>query len=367
MKVGLTYDLRQDYLDLGFSEEETAEFDRVDTIESIEETLQILGYETDRIGNIWNLTRRLSDGDRWDIVFNIAEGLYGISREGQVPALLEAYQIPYTFSDPLVLSLTLHKGMAKRIFRDVGIPTPDFSVIETEGDLEGISLPYPLFAKPLAEGTGKGIDARSRINNPDEMREVCSRLLATYQQPVLVETYLPGREFTVGIVGTAENARSVGIIEVILLDSAEQNAYSYVNKEKCEELVEYRKVADPEALKAEEIALAAWRSLGCRDGGRVDLRSDTNALPNIMEINPLAGIHPEHSDLPIICNHYNIPYTDLIGMIMDSALNRVNTEQKSVSVDQRPNFTMGNGAGDEKDQTADPVRRSKKVPGNHVA
>ncbi len=276
MLIGLTYDLRQDYLDLGFSELETAEFDRPDTIDHIEKTLNLLGYKTNRIGNIWNLTHRLATGDRWDMVFNIAEGLYGISREAQVPALLEAYNIPFTFSDPLILSLTLHKGLAKRIFRDLEIPTPDFGEIEREEDLDQFTLPFPLFAKPIAEGTGKGIDATSRIQDQFELKEVCTRFLKTFQQPVLLESYLPGREFTVGIVGTGANAHSVGVIEVILLDTAERHAYSYVNKEKCEELVEYRKVSDGEALKAEETALAAWRGLGCRDGGRVDLRSDTS-------------------------------------------------------------------------------------------
>jgi D-alanine-D-alanine ligase len=325
----LTYDLRQDYLDLGFSELETAEFDRPDTISSIESALNQLGYDTDRIGNIWNLTRRLADGDRWDLVFNIAEGIYGISRESQVPSLLEAYQIPYTFSDPLILALTLHKGMAKRVFRDLGIPTAEFREINSLTDLENISLPFPLFAKPIAEGTGKGIDASSRISHPQELQKVCKRLLSTYNQTVLLESFLPGREFTVGIVGSGKSARSVGIIEVILLQNAEQFAYSYINKEECEELVEYRRVSDPEAKKAEETALAAWRGLGCRDAGRIDLRSDEQGIPNLIEINPLAGIHPDHSDLPIICKHYHISYIELIRMIMESALSRITKREKS--------------------------------------
>jgi len=333
LKIGLTYDLRQDYLDLGYGEEETAEFDRPDTIDSLESALISLDYETDRIGNIWNLTRRLTAGNRWDIVFNIAEGLYGISREAQVPTLLEAFNLPYTFSDPLVLTLSLHKGMAKRIFRDLGISTPEFNEIESADQIDRLTLDFPAFAKPIAEGTGKGIDSASRISDQFELKEVCIRLLNTYQQPVLVETYLPGREFTVGIVGTGEKARSVGVIEVILLESAEQNAYSYINKEKCEELVEYRKATDSEAREAELTALSAWRGLGCRDAGRVDLRSDARGVPNIMEINPLAGIHPDHSDLPIICKLHGIPYIELIRMIMESALSRYNHGKNAVSRD----------------------------------
>jgi len=324
MKIGITYDLRQDYLDLGYSEEATAEFDRADTIDAIEKTLQELGYETDRIGNIWNLTRRLANGEHWELVFNIAEGLRGIGREAQVPALLDAFDIPYTFSDPLVLALTLHKGLTKRVLRDLGLPTPDFVEVHTEAAIEKVSLPFPLFAKPIAEGTGKGINSASKINNENELKNVCTQLLKTYRQPVLLETYLPGREFTVGIVGTGEKASAVGVIEVILKENAEQSAYSYVNKERCEEFVGYRAVADQMAQAAIEIALAAWRGLGCRDAGRVDLRADAQGIPNLMEINPLAGIHPEHSDLPIICNFFDIQYKQLFQMILASALERVN-------------------------------------------
>lgn len=327
MRIGLTYDLRQDYLDLGFDEEETAEFDRIETVESIEKTLGLLGHQTERIGNIWNLTKMLAEEKRWDLVFNIAEGLYGIGRESQVPALLDAYQIPYTFSDPLVLALTLHKGMAKSVLRDKGIPTPLFTEIHSVDDINGTALQYPMFAKPLAEGTGKGIDGRSKINNKTELSDVCIRLLQAYKQPVLLESYLPGREFTVGLVGTGNKARSVGVIEVILKDQAEQHAYSYINKEKCEELVEYRPVSDILAKKAEETALAAWRALGCRDAGRVDLRNDVHDIPNVMEINPLAGIHPEHSDLPIICTFYGIRYVSLLEMILESAMERVNVNK----------------------------------------
>ncbi|KPJ97650.1 MAG: D-alanine--D-alanine ligase, partial [Nitrospira bacterium SG8_35_4] len=130
MKIGLVYDLRRDYLEMGYSEEETAEFDSEDTIEQLTLTLELLGYEVDQIGNILSLVSRLATGQRWDLVFNISEGLKGRSREAQVPALLEAYGIPYTFSDPLTLSLSLDKALAKRVLRDAGIPTPWFFVIE---------------------------------------------------------------------------------------------------------------------------------------------------------------------------------------------------------------------------------------------
>ena len=214
--VGITCDLREEYLAQGFSEEEAAEFDRPDTIEAIEQALRGLGYRTDRIGNIKSLASRLVSGHRWDIVFNIAEGLHGSGREAQVPALLDAYGIPYTFSDALVLSLTLHKGFTKRVIRDLGIPTPDFVVVESEADIQKVDLPFPLFVKPVAEGTGKGITAASKIAAVGDLKGVCRYLLAKFKQPVLVETFLPGREFTVGIVGTGPQAAALGVIEVIL-------------------------------------------------------------------------------------------------------------------------------------------------------
>ena len=323
LRVGITYDLREDYIALGMGEEETAEFDRPETIEAIAHALQGLGYVTDPIGNIRALVERLASGDRWDLVFNIAEGLRGFGREAQVPALLDAYDIPYTFSDPLVLSLTLHKGMTKRVIRDLGIPTPDFDVVETETEAARVDLPFPLFAKPVAEGTGKGINSTSRIGDREELLRVCSHLLKTFDQPVLVETYLPGREFTVGITGTGKEAVPVATIEVLLRGEAEAHAYSYVNKQRFEELVEYVLVKDGMAEKAKDVALAAYKGLGCRDAGRVDLRADANGQPQFMEINPLAGLHPDHSDLPILNRLNGSTYEDLIARIMSSALSRV--------------------------------------------
>jgi len=324
IKIGLTYDLRSDYLRMGYSEEETAEFDRDDTVDAIENTLNELGYSTERIGNIIQLTEALASGRRWDLVFNICEGMYGIGREAQVPALLDAWKIPYVFSNPLVLSLTLHKSMTKSIIRDHGLPTPDFMEVRSPGDIDRVRIPYPLFAKPLAEGTGKGIDGRSVINNPDQLRRVCLDLLGRFNQPVLVEKFLSGREFTVGIVGTGDKARTTGTMEIILNDKAEKNVYSYVNKEECEELVEYRTAEKEIVEQCESLALDAWKVLGCEDGGRVDVRCDDDGIPNFIEVNPLAGLHPEHSDLPILSNLNGIGYKDLISMIMQSSLEKIN-------------------------------------------
>jgi len=327
MRIGITYDLRTEYLAAGFSEEETAEFDREDTIAAIEQALEDLGYETDRIGSVKNLASRLVAGERWDMVFNIAEGLEGFGREAQVPALLDAFHIPYTFSDPLVLSITLHKAMTKRVVRDLGISTPDFFVVKNPSDLEKADLPIPLFAKPVAEGTSKGITAASKIKSQSQLASTCMHLLLTYNQPVLVESFLPGREFTVGILGTGDDAAVLGVMEVILREHAEPGVYSFQNKEQYEELVEYGPATDVTAAKAGEIALAVWRGIGCRDAGRVDIRLDVNGIPNFMEVNPLAGLHPHHSDLCIIARMKGMPYRTLIEAIMRSAMSRVHVDE----------------------------------------
>jgi D-alanine-D-alanine ligase len=323
MIIGLTYDLRQDYLDAGYSEEQTAEFDRPDTIAAIDQALIKMNHQTRRIGNIRSLVQRLAAGERWDMVFNICEGMFGLGREAQVPALLDAYEIPYTFSGPLLLALSLDKAMTKRVVRSLGVATPDFAVVATAADIAAVDLPFPLFAKPLAEGTGLGIDSRSKVDSTRQLETVCRELLKRFKQPVLVETYLPGREFTVGIVGSGAAAEAVGVLEVFLLPAAEANAYSYVNKENSEQLVQYALDPQDAAALCRDLALRVWRGLGCLDGGRIDVKMDRHGVVNFIEVNPLAGLHPEHSDLPIICNMAGITFQTLLERIMASACLRI--------------------------------------------
>ncbi len=320
--IGLTYDLRSEYLAQGYSEEETAEFDRDETIDAIERAVREEGYATDRIGNFRGLIDALAEGRKWDLVFNICEGMHGMGREALVPALLDAWKIPYTFSDPVVLAVSLNKAMTKRIVRDAGVPTPDFAVVESLADADAVSLPFPLFAKPLGEGTGKGINPSSRILSREDLRAVCADLLATFRQPVLVETYLPGREFTTAIVGTGPQAEVIGTMEVILLETAEAHAYTYVNKEYCDDRVRYELARGREAEQCESLALRAWRALGARDAGRIDIRMDARGVPSFIEVNPLAGLHPQHSDLPIICTMIGVSFQQLIHRILESAKRR---------------------------------------------
>jgi D-alanine-D-alanine ligase len=322
MRIGVTYDLRTDYLAMGYSEEATAEFDAPETIDAICQALSGLGFRPVRVGGIRKLTEALVRGERFDAVFNICEGLKGLAREAQVPALLDAYDIPYVFSDPLTLALSQDKSMAKRVVRDHGVRTPNFAVVETLGDLGSVNLAYPLFLKPVSEGSGKGIDENARVDYPASLARVASDLLQRYRQPVLVEEFLPGREFTVGITGTGADASVLGVTEIVRTEKFIGDGYGYRNKEYWEDKVVIRLAEGEAAEAAAEVALGAWRALRCRDGGRVDTRNDAQGRASFIEVNPLAGLRPDYSDLCFIANFKKVSYQDLIGRIMNSFLKR---------------------------------------------
>ena len=318
MRIGVTYDLRSDYLAMGYGEEETAEFDAKETIAGLCDALRGLGYVPDRIGNVKALVQRLAAGERWPCVFNYCEGLKGLAREAQAPAILEVYDIPYVFSDPLTMALTLDKAMCKRVVRDCGIATADFAVIERLEDVGKIDLPYPLFLKPVAEGSGKGIGTNNRVLDAKALKASAADLLARFTQPVLVETYLSGREFTVGITGTGDDAEVLGVSEIVPLDGYHGDGYGLVNKEDWHGRLDIVGAPPDDAKAAGAVALAAWRALRCLDGGRIDIRYDGNGRPHFIEVNPLAGLRPDYSDMCFIATREGVSYQELIGKIMTS-------------------------------------------------
>ncbi len=334
MKIGLTFDLKDLYLQEGLSYEEAAEFDSETTISAIETSLNNLGYETERIGHVKNLIDALSKGKRWDLVFNFCEGLYGYGREAVVPAILDAYKIPYTFSDPLTLSVSLHKGITKMIVRDLNITTSNFFVVEDNTDLQKVNsenLEYPLFVKPISEGTSKGISTLSKIKNKEELHAAISGLQKRFNQPILVEEFLPGREFTVGILGSGKKAKSIGVMEIIvkeqsqLVNEQQENIYSFALKaeQNYSEVIDLKMVTGDLEVKAKEIALKIWAALGGRDAGRVDLKIDKKGNIAFIELNPLAGLTPDFSDLVLLAKLNGIDYQTLIGKIVESAKERI--------------------------------------------
>jgi D-alanine-D-alanine ligase len=320
MKIGLTFDLRSWYLDRGYSMDETAEFDKQDTIDALENALNIMGHETEQIGNTFQLIEELAAGRKWDLVFNIAEGLYGDGRESVVPAILDQYRIPYVFSGPVVMGLSLNKHLAKLVVAAAGVPvSPGFLVTDIK-DLERLNLEYPLFIKPVSEGTGKGITDKSLVHSVSELRLMAEWILKEFNQPALVEEYLPGREFTVGVIGCGDQTVAIGGMEVITADNL---PYSVHVKENYHDYCKYLPLSDDIAEECKAVAVKAWRALDAVDGGRIDVKADRNGKICFIEANPLAGLNPVHSDLPILARMYNIEYQKLLEMILSAAIKRI--------------------------------------------
>ena len=329
MKIGITYDLRSWYLEQGYSMEETAEFDKEETIAAIENELISLGFETERIGNIYQLVNKLAAGAKWDMVFNIAEGLYGDGRESVVPALLDQYKIPYVFSGPVVMGVSLNKYFARLVVEASGVPVSPGINITSITDLTKVStLSYPLFVKPVAEGTGKGITTKSIVFNIDDLYRECGYLLNKYFQPVLVEEFLPGREFTIGVVGNGKDTICIGGMEIICRDGL---PYSNEVKENYEQYVEYIPIGEDHWEECSRVAKDSWIALGGVDAGRIDLKADKNGRICFIEANPLAGLNPIHSDLPILSRMYNLSYHELINKIVLSAMARTSRPVLSLS------------------------------------
>jgi len=320
MKVGLTYDLRSWYIDRGYSIDETAEFDKQETVDALENSLKLMGHETEPVGNAFQLIEALAAGKRWDIVFNIAEGLYGDGRESVVPAILDQYKIPYVFSGPVIMGLSLNKHLAKLVVAAAGVPvSPGYLITELK-DLEKCNLKYPLFVKPVSEGTGKGITEKSLVNNSAELSKMVEWILSEFRQPALVEEYLPGREFTVGIVGYGDEAKAIGGMEVMTINNL---PYSVEVKENYQNYCTYKPLDTDIIDECKSVALSAWKALDAVDAGRIDLKADRHGKICFIEANPLAGLNPVHSDLPILCRMYGVEYQTLLEMIMKSAIRRI--------------------------------------------
>ncbi|MDB9466269.1 D-alanine--D-alanine ligase family protein [Dolichospermum circinale] len=322
--IGLCYDLKIEYIKAGFSTTEVMEFDDEETIIGLEKALGDLGHQVEPIGNGRELARRLANGKRWDLVFNIAEGVKGRSREAQVPAVCELFDQPYTFSDPLTCALTLDKALAKRIVRDRSLPTAPFIVVNNLTEAANINLPIPLFFKPVAEGSSKGITGQSLVKEQSELITTYQALHSQFQQPILVETFLPGREVTVGIIGNGSNTKVVGVMEVIFTDQAETEAYTTLNKKEYLERVAYKLLVNTEslAIQAEQLALDVYHTFDCRDAARVDLRCDADGVLHFLEINPLPGLDHIYSDLPIMGRLAGVTYTEIISAIVNAAWQR---------------------------------------------
>jgi D-alanine-D-alanine ligase len=299
--------------------EDTAEFDKQDTVEAIDGALRKMGFETEQVGNCFQLIEALAAGKKWDLVFNIAEGLYGDGRESVVPAILDQYGIPYVFSGPVIMGISLNKHLTRLVMSSAGIPVSPGMLVSVPADVDKCNLNYPLFIKPVSEGTGKGITEKSLINTPAELKERAGWLLERFRQPALVEEYLPGREFTVGVIGTGDETVAIGGMEIECKDNL---PYSVEFKENYQIFCKYLPMPPDFWEECKSVSVNVWKALGAVDAGRIDVKADRSGRVCFMEVNPLAGLHPVHSDLPILSRLTGIDYQSLMEMIMKAAIKR---------------------------------------------
>lgn len=341
MKIGLTYNIRSSASDAhGDGSREPAaestdwlddaeeEFDSPETIQILTRALESLGHEVELLGDGIGLLRRLAEGSRPDLVFNFAEGTgSGRAREARVPAVLEMLDIPYTGSDPLTLAATLDKPCAKQLVRAAGIATPDWLLIDGEiGEFRQrlTTMPLPVIVKPACEGSSKGINDTNLVEESDRLVEVVERMASHYHQPVLVEEFIDGDELTVGIVGHRPR-QVLGVMRVTPRKPVSGPFVYGIEFKRDVNTVRYEcpaKISASDLRAVETAALAVWRALGCRDVARIDFRL-RNHVPYFLEVNPLPGLNPNSSDLPIMARAMGIEHRELIARIIDAATARL--------------------------------------------
>jgi D-alanine-D-alanine ligase len=340
LRVGFAYNVKRIVPTPDAMEDSEAEYDSPTTLQAIREAIASWGHEVVDLEATPELPSLLASTPL-DLVFNIAEGLKGRNRESQVPALLELLDIPYTGSDPATLSIALDKGLAKKIVRQHGIQTPNFQLMATgkERLLKDFSK-FPLIVKPVAEGSSKGVVSKSVCQTESELREVVKDILEKYQQPALVEDYIAGREFTVGLLGE-KRPKVLPPMEVVFLDKSEKTpVYSFQHKLEWNDRIRYDVPAklDPSQLeRLKSASRAAFMALGCRDVARIDFRMDERGRIFFLECNPLPGLTPGWSDLVLIAQGSGIDYRNLIGEILSGAIRRYKEREQRKS-------TGGNGA-----------------------
>ncbi|KAK4246024.1 hypothetical protein C7999DRAFT_15823 [Corynascus novoguineensis] len=337
------YDSYESYRAQGFDAEACEELEKRDTVEAIIRSLEACGHEVVPVAGIQQLVAILAEGGHksWDLAFFTAEGMYGAGREAQVPGLLEAYQIPHVLSDAATLALTLDKGLTKIVLEHHGIPTAPFAIIpailpsNADSENDNLESQFPLFIKPACEGSSKGIYGFSKVHSTTELVEGVRQLWARYpDQNVVVERFLAGAEYTVSVVGTGASARVVGTAHLNWQSARTREireadySLSYWAIDGDTDKDEYpvcpvnSQDNRPEVRQAEEVALRAWRALGCRDTGRIDTRCGLDGSPYVLEINAIPGLRPKWSALTVTAESNGIDHEQLIRAVVESALER---------------------------------------------
>ncbi|HAX61241.1 MAG TPA: hypothetical protein DCX95_01590 [Elusimicrobia bacterium] len=330
LKIGFTYDAKADYKLLpGESPDKYAEFDSEETLSQIENALKSSGHNVERIGNASALLEKIAQGKRWDLVFNIAEGVKGRNRESQVPTILELFRLAYSGSDALTMGITLDKAVAKIMVSHAGVLTPEFLEIEKLSQLEefekNFKLKYPVIVKPSEEGTSKGISPESVCRNFDEVKKITERLIYKYNQPALIEEFITGSEFTVAVI---ENDPPFVLppVQIAIKGNTDLGEDFYTHQRVENDDIKYicpAEIPHPLEEKLKNISLSSYKALGIKDFGRIDIRVDEKGTPYFLECNPLPNLGLIDV-FPLVAKAIGITYDQIILRILQSALKRNN-------------------------------------------
>jgi D-alanine-D-alanine ligase len=328
MKIGLAYDLKDAVSAAPYCPEDILEeYDSPETVDAIATAIETEGHLAVKLGGGRDFIDNIIQNNV-DFVFNIAEGLGNHkSREAQVPSILEMLNIPYSGSDPQCLAVCLDKPLTKKLVTTAGVRTPKYQLITHHRQLKEIAcdtFPLPAFVKPAYEGSSKGIRFGSRAETVMQIAEVAAELLECYKQPVMVEEFIAGDEVTVGMVGNSPPT-VLGIMRVLPKKRTTHFIYSLEVKREWEQLVDYECPAHLETGTLQEItnsSLKVFEAVGCRDFARLDFKLSLEGVPYFLEINPLAGLNPKSSDLPIMAYKLGWSYQTLISIILNAALQR---------------------------------------------
>lgn len=326
IRVGFTYNVKRDH-----DGDDEAEWDPPETIISIANALARQGHIVVHLEATPDLPRVLAEADV-DLIFNIAEGVEGRNREAQVPALCELLGVPYTGSDSATLAIALDKALCKKVLMQHDILTPKFQLMESARERLSPDLSFPLIVKPNAEGSSKGIEGSTSVcDTEEELRAAVKMCVERYRQPALVEEYIAGREFTVGLLGD-KRPRVLAPMEICFKDTDNgRPVYDYAVKQEWEKHVYYQcpaKLTESEQKAIEKIARATFWALDCRDVARVDLRMAADGRIYVLEVNPLPGLTPGYSDLVLIAQAVGIEYDSLIAEIMGGGLRRMREKRR---------------------------------------
>lgn len=331
MIIGMTYDLKTEYIfRSGDPADANAEFDHPSTVQVIEDALQALHHRTVRIGNAQELLSKL-DGLKVDLVFNIAEGYAGRNREAQVPILLEMKGIPFVGSDPLTLALTLDKLMTKKILLAEGIPTPRFFQMADSNDPIPADVAFPLIVKPRYEGSSKGISEHSVVHSPEQLRSQVGKIVGTYRQPVLVEEFIRGTEFTVAVIGN-DPPEALPVVQIQIDGKTDLGElfYTFSRIASGADYICPARIAAGLEETLKSLALRTYQAVECLDFGRVDFRVDREGHPYVLEINPLPSLSTEDVFM-VVAKELKVTYEAVLGRIVEAAAKRLRLHPEPIA------------------------------------